>query len=368
MERQTEQQHLIAQRITYFRKRLGLKQQALSELMEFNQRQTLSDIERGERLVKPDELTRFAQALQVQPMAFLDAFEPAIDVEFSWRTDNEGAAFVDFEERGRRILNLMTTLRRKLNITPVAISSLPLGERNSYEDAQNAAEKIGAEFKLGDRPGQVLHKLFDAMHVDCIYLDLPAHISGAAMVSDEALLAVINANQVRGRRNFDKAHELFHCLTWRTMKPNHIDRVQMNAGGKRSRIEQLADAFAGALLMPAQELLAVLPEALSIESLMPVANDFEVSVEALVWRLVALERLTTTEAKRMLEQDRAPGNGDTENLKPHKLLSESYLSVLSEGIQHGLISVRRVASILGISIDALRCAFEQHDMAVPFDI
>ncbi|WP_258807262.1 XRE family transcriptional regulator [Pseudidiomarina sp. CB1] len=368
MDRQTEQQQLIAQRITYFRKARGLKQQELSDLLAFNQRQTLSDIERGERQVKPTELALFAKALDVKPMAFLDAFEPAVDVEFSWRTNDENTALAEFEQRGRNIINLLTTLRRKLNIAPASISSLPLGERNSYEDAQNAAEKLVAEFDLGPYPGKVLHKLYEALNVDCIYLDLPKFISGAAMVSDEALLAVINANEVRGRRNFDKAHELFHCLTWRTMKPMHIDRVQIPRSNKRSRIEQLADAFAGALLMPAESLLKVLPEEISLETLTPIANGFEVSVDAVIWRLVSMKRISSLDAQLLLKQERIPGNGNSDNLKPHALLSRSYLLVLAKGIENGLVSVRRASTLLNISIDALHAAFQQHDLETPFDM
>lgn len=368
MDSQTEQQHLIAQRISYFRNLRNINQQDLSNMMAFNQRQTLSDIERGERQVQADELVRFAEFLEIPAMALLDAYEPALDVEFSWRTDNESAALADFEKRGSNILNLLITLRRKLNIAPVAISSLPLGERNSYEDAQLAAEKFVEEYELGDRPGLVLHKLYEQLKIDCIYLDLPDHISGAAMASDEALLAVVNANQVRGRRNFDKAHELFHCLTWRTMKPSHIDRVQVNLGTKRSRIEQLADAFAGALLMPKVPLLRSLPESLTASALMKIANDFEVSFDSIVWRLVSLDRISKTEAKVFLKVERPPGNGHAANLVSHKLLSESYLKVLSSGITAGLISVRRVADIIGISIDALASTYRQHDLAVPFDL
>ncbi|MDT7526964.1 XRE family transcriptional regulator [Pseudidiomarina sp. GXY010] len=368
MDRQTEQQQLIAQRITYFRKLRKIKQQELSNLMAFNQRQTLSDIERGERQVRADELIRFAELLEVPPMALLDAYEPALDVEFSWRTDNEGAALADFEKRGSSILNLLITLRRKLNIAPVAISALPLGERNSFEDAQLAAEKLVDEYELGNHPGLVLHKLYEKLNIDCIYLDLPSHISGAAMASDEALLAVVNSNQVRGRRNFDKAHELFHCLTWRTMKPSHIDRVQVNLGAKRSRIEQLADAFAGALLMPKASLIGSLPETLTAQALTQVANDFEVSFDSIVWRLVSLDRISKTDAQMFLRGERPPGNGDSANLVPHKLLSESYLKVLSSGISAGLISVRRAADIIGISIDALASTYREHDLAVPFDL
>lgn len=368
MDRHAEQQLLIAQRIDYFRQKRGLAQQELSERMNFNNRQTLSDIERGERKVKPAELKRFAEVLDVPVMAFLDAFVPAVDVQFSWRTSNEHEALASFEERGRNLLNLLTSLRSKLDIPPAILSSLPLGERNSFEQAQNAAEMLVADYELGARPARNLSKLYDALEIDCVYLDLPDNISGAAMVSDQAMIAVINAKQVRGRRNFDKAHELFHCLTWRTMRPERIDKIHVRPGARRSRIEQMADSFAGALLMPIQAFTDALPETINTQSIMALANDFEVSFDAVVWRLVVLDLLPKVRAGELLESKPAPGNGNPDNLRPHPLLSGSFLRLISDGILQGIISVRRITSILEISIDGLHEAYTQYNIDPPFEL
>src|SRR3972149_6675823 len=55
-----------------------------------------------------------------------------------------------------------------------------------------------------------------------------------------------------GRRHFDLAHECFHVLTWESMPPERTEAVEGRYSGKgrHKRIEQLADNFAGALLMP----------------------------------------------------------------------------------------------------------------------
>lgn len=363
------QQHLIAQRITYFRNQRGLNQQELSALMDFNQRQTLSDIERGARRVSVDEMQRFAEIFQVSPMVLLDAFVPALPVEFSWRTLNEPKALDAFEQRGRNLINLVTTLRSKLGKPPQRHVALSIGVTSSFEAAARAAEGLLRDFQLGTRPARQLSYLYQQLAIDCIHLDLPDYISGAAMVTDDALMAVVNANQVKGRRHFDMAHELFHCLTWRTMPPEHIDRVEVRAGARRSRVEQLADSFAGALLMPEQEVLkAVADRSLAIEPLIIVANDFEVSVDALIWRLVSLRVLTKAEASQLLKQPYLTGNGDPVNMKASVLLSQPLLILLAEAFKAGILSVRRAATILELPIDTLAEIYRQYDMAVPFDM
>lgn len=362
------QQHLIAQRIAYFRSLQGLNQHELSQHMNFNQRQTLSDIERGERKVTANELKKFAEIFGISPLALMDAFVPATNVEFSWRTESETQALQVFEQRGRNIINLVSTLRTKLNKAPTPAATLPLGENSRYEDAAQAAEHLVERFNLGDRPAKRLLNLYESLGLDCIHLDLPSSISGAAMVTDVAVIAVINAFQVRGRRHFDMAHELFHCMTWRTMPPKHIDPIIVKKGKKRSRIEELADSFAGALLMPSQAIRKAVPDEPSMAQLMGVANDFEVSIDALIWRMVSLDVLTADKARQLLAQPHEPGNGNAQNLEPSSLLSPALLLLLAEALTAGIISVRRAAELIEISIDALAEAYNQHQLPVPFDL
>ena len=63
---------------------------------------------------------------------------------------------------------------------------------------------------------------------------------------------LINRTEAEGRRHFDLAHECFHVLTWESMPPERTEAVEGRYSGKgrHKRIEQLADNFAGALLMP----------------------------------------------------------------------------------------------------------------------
>src|SRR5258706_12827279 len=72
-------------------------------------------------------------------------------------------------------------------------------------------------------------------------------ISGAACRLPELDAVLINRKEVKGRRHFDLAHELFHLLTWDAMPPEHVEEATETG---RGRVEQLANNFASALLMP----------------------------------------------------------------------------------------------------------------------
>lgn len=79
-------------------------------------------------------------------------------------------------------------------------------------------------------------------------------ISGATCHLEEMGVILINRNENEARRFFDLAHELFHALTWDAMKPDHRESNSVEERNKGKRIEQLANSFAAALLMPSAAL------------------------------------------------------------------------------------------------------------------
>ena len=72
-------------------------------------------------------------------------------------------------------------------------------------------------------------------------------VSGAACRLPALDAVLINRREAPGRRHFDLAHEVFHILTWDTMPPEHIEVASEQS---KNRVEQLANSFASAILMP----------------------------------------------------------------------------------------------------------------------
>jgi hypothetical protein len=76
-------------------------------------------------------------------------------------------------------------------------------------------------------------------------------------------------------------------------------------GCLKERVEKLADVFASALLLPSEHLLSALSarvegKKISFESLVEIAREFDVSIDALLWRLVNLGRLDAAGVKKIL--------------------------------------------------------------------
>jgi Zn-dependent peptidase ImmA (M78 family) len=188
-------------------------------------------------------------------------------------------------------------------------------------------------------------------------------------------VVLINRREAPGRRHFDLAHELFHILTWQAMPPEHVEDVEPK---RRSRVEQLADNFASAVLMPAPVLhrfgdwsalaTATKPNAL-IARLNAVADELQVTSSALRWRLVALDRLDRAVAERLPEV-RLRNNGRSRPKAPPlpALVSKRFVEVIARAIDEGRVAVRRVSYLLGLSIDDLADLFAVHGVEAPYEL
>jgi Zn-dependent peptidase ImmA (M78 family) len=112
-----------------------------------------------------------------------------------------------------------------------------------------AGERFADDFGLVPVPAARLAEVMEyKLGVLVLMVDAINGVSGAACRLPELDAVLINRHEVPGRRNFDLAHELFHILTWDAMPPEHVEEASEQS---KSRVEQLANNFASALLMPA---------------------------------------------------------------------------------------------------------------------
>jgi Zn-dependent peptidase ImmA (M78 family) len=209
----------------------------------------------------------------------------------------------------------------------------------------------------------------ERLRVLLLYVDAPHGISGAAFRLPEFNAILINRKEPAGRRNFDLAHELFHLLTWETIRPAHTEAGMLNAKG---RSEQLANCFASALLMPEAPLRAWWDTVTERpggddrkrwnQRLNERALTLRVSTPALQWRLVQIGLL----AREHVDND-LDWFADHEMELPRRFGAD-FLRSLARGLDTGRVSVRRAAAILGLTVDELADLFREHAMDVPFDI
>ena len=357
-------QKIIATRLRALRKQRGLSQEELSRLLGFNDRQTLSAIETGQRRVSAAELLLAMEKLNATLDDFTDPFRLDGEAQFSWRQTGVGKSELDeYEKTASRWIGAYRALAKQTgHPMPLMRQALGLNSHSSFEDASDAGERFATDFTLGAVPARKLASVMqEQLGILVLMVDAYRGISGAACRLPELDVVLIARGEVAGRRNFDLAHELFHILTWDAMPPEHIESARETGG---SRVEQLANNFAAAVLMPRSVLQPYedwnqLEVKELIERLNVVADDLEVSSSALRWRLVALRKLSTKKA-RAIPEAALRHNGHNCSAKMPPLFSVSFLVVLSQAIERGFLSVRRASSLTGLVIEDLGELFRAH--------
>ena len=364
---------LIGKRIKALREERGLSQERLAEMFGFNDRQTVSAIENGARRVTAEELVLAVERLGMPLEYFTDPFLLAGEGRFSWRQSGVEVQHLEACERsaGRWIAAYRTLAPQVGREAPLMRRALSLVRRSSFEEAMRAGERFVEEFGLGDVPAVRLGDVVER-ELGILVLMVDAHrgISGAACRLPELDTVLIARHEVEGRRHFDLAHELFHVLTWDAMPPEHLEEARETGG---NRVEQLANNFAAAVLMPAGSLARFgdwsgLGQAALIVRLNATANELRVTASALKWRLVVLGALTATTARAVPDAAlRHNGRDVTRDVQP-PLFSRPFTQVLGLAVEGGLVSARRAAELLDLGVDDLWDLFAVHGVAQPAEL
>jgi len=272
----------LGRRIREARERMNWSQTRLAEAAKFGSAQTISTIENGTRDVKAYELARIADVLHLSLNALLSQTDET-SAAVQWRD----RPTEDFEEVEARFL-----LRCERFATLESLCGVPSCEplpkltlrALDYAIAARAADELRNKLQLGSRPACSLAKTLDEdWGVKLFVDDLGEKGSGLCASGTFGQAVLLNSRNAASRRNFTLAHELFHLL---------MPDPQNNAG----EIERYANAFASALLLPAEPLLLSCDSKssggkLSFESIVSIAVEFGVSTDALLWRLVNLRRI-----------------------------------------------------------------------------
>ena len=361
---------LIGKRIKALREERKLSQENLAEIFGFNDRQTVSAIETGARRVTAEELVLAVERLGTPLEYFTDPFLLAGEGRFSWRQTSVGAEKLEAYERraGRWIAAFRTLAPQVGREAPLMRRALGLARHSRFEDAMRAGERFVAEFGLGPAPATRLADVMEReLGILVLMVDADRSISGAACRLPELDAVLIARHEVAGRRHFDLAHELFHILTWDAMPPEHFEEA-METGG--SRVEQLANNFAAAVLMPAGTLArfgdwSLLAEDELIGRLNAAADELHVMASALKWRLVALGALSPATARALPDAAlRHNGRENAENVPPAPF-SRPFMEIIGLAVAEGLVSVRRASALLDLTVEDLADLFTAHGVAQP---
>ena len=363
----------IGARIKALREQRGLSQDSLARLLGFKDRQTVSAIETGIRRVTADELVRAVEVLDTPLEYFTDPFLLVGEGRFCWRHTGVGPDRLAAYERtaGRWIAAFRNLAPQVGHGTPLMRRALGLSRRPSFEEVMHAGERFAVEFGLGDVPATRLSAVMEReLAVLVLMVDAQRGISGAACRLPELDAVLIARHEVAGRRHFDLAHELFHILTWDAMPPAHYEEATDTGG---NRVEQLANNFSSAALMPA----GILEQYGTWSSLSGdkltwrlnrVADQLQVTASALKWRLVALGELSPAVAHAVpVAALRHNGRTVAEHAPPPRF-SRPFMEVMGLALDRGHVSIRRMAVLLDNTVEDLADLFRMDGIEQRVDL
>jgi Zn-dependent peptidase ImmA (M78 family) len=263
-------------------------------------RTTMVAIERGDRTVRPSELIALAALYKTSVHALVRPTAVHVDLVGQFRRNNQRLHDEDASIQVMMLLHRLATtsveLERRLGRPLITdyLPERPLGRGRLEQQAEDLALEIRTRLGIGQGPIPDLVVLLEMeLGIRIFVRPLPSDISGVFAYHDElGACILLNANHPRTRRAWTLAHELAHFLTRRS-----VPTVSFVEESSKSILEEFADLFAAALLMPGGISRRAFADLVgehgrfSPRHLILMAHRFHVSVEAMCRRLEQLELL-----------------------------------------------------------------------------
>jgi len=347
----------LADRLKKARESAGLTLGEAATRLGFANYQTLSNIEKGERDVKASELALFTRTYfcNLNTLIMGDD-QPPSAMHLLWRRAPTGERRKEIEAYIKNRFEQYRLIERLLEIDTDINSRLitvkPTDIRTNIQ-IDSLASKIGNMLNLGSRPAPSLQRVMEqSLQIKILFVELSDFGSAASTVHPELGAAIIvNNEEAPWRINFTLAHELFHIITWDTLRPSEMENNEQFF----SEIERKADRFASALLLPEAEIrqeLAkrVIEQKLPYSDIVDVAREFGVSTSALLYRMAHLRLMPWEKANDLSKNDELAMidrriRKDATNEAP---VSERFILLSVKCLRKGLISHGKFAEILGI--------------------
>lgn len=360
----------IGERIRLAREDKKITQDTFAAEFGCNDRQTVSAIETGLRLVKPEELTRISEILGEPLSFFTDPYVVTEKRAFSYRAKPDSKDISAFEQKAHKLISANRRFRELLQEPASTFGNQlrNLNKQTSSSSASACGESTARALGLGDVPALNLRDTIEKkLNVMVLFVEAPESISGAACHLLDGDFIMINRNEASFRRNFDLGHELFHILTWEEMPPERIDSILK--GESRPKVEKLADAFTAGLLMPVEMVRMRWSRRNPIEDIhdwiLQNARDFHVSGQALYWRLVN-EHIISKRDEESVNRDLLSRTDDCEpDGKPNAYNAE-FARRVNAVLQRGLVSARKTADLLEFDLADVKEFLAAYKYPAPF--
>jgi XRE family transcriptional regulator, fatty acid utilization regulator len=345
----------LSDRLKLARTSLNLTLQAVEERTGIGV-STLSEFENGKREPRIVQLKQLAD-VYLRPLTFFLEDGPVTPQVVLWRHKPESPRAEEVQARLVKLGEQYHHLEVLCNAHEPCDLPFHAGPPDRFGYLQ--AEKLALQFRqllgLGERPGQsLLRVLEEVCKIKVFHLDFEPSGSAACTLSESFGAAVLlNAKNVRWRRNFDLAHELFHLLTWKTFR----SAGEGEAVEASEAEEKFATCFARNLLVPPEVLRVTVDEVLArqggkltFDNLFEIARQFDVSAEVIVRHISFVYRKPTDWASTVLDQLRSRvGFWENRVSDTPSSLPLRYVALARQSLRHGLLSAGKYAEYVGVS-------------------
>lgn len=348
------------EKLKNIRKSLGLTLEEAAKIAGFKNFQTLSKIENGERAIKTAELVALAKAYSFDVNFFLlDKPEPIQSVIY-WRAEQKPSKAKILESKLRMYFDRYLHLQKILGFKEKGHKLFEITKQiETVNQSAKYGERYSRDLELGERPALSLSTMLEEKwNLPIFYFELPKGASAISLISDGDAVICVNSLDAPWRRNFDIAHEIFHIVY------KHTPPVECGKSNNLA-IERLANAFASAFLLPGDSLIKEIERRknkgpITLNDLMILACEFEISFAALLWRLVNLDKLSRKTADKILS---SPDIKEYDkHIRKNKswdtpYISQKYLCMVFEAASRGIMTKMRAAEYLGIGVIELEEVF-----------
>jgi len=342
---------MIGERLRFAREKRALTLNQVADISAIGS-SSLSDFENDKRQPKLAQLQALAKLYgRSEVFFFQEGIIPTEQVLWRQRPVGDVAAAIEsqFVRLCEQYHNLELWCGERV-AADLPVSTTPAASF-TFSTAEELAHRVRKALNLGDCPAMALRSVLEEGCGIKIF-HIPVEPTGTAACSrSEAygMAVLLNTNNRRWRRNFDLAHELFHLLTWQAFRGQDDSTAPAFE-------EKFADAFASALILPTDAVQAAVEERrqaagkLHRTALFDLAREFDVSVEALLWKLKKIYDRTEDATRADIEACKLLAK-TYENRKeePPPVRPDRFQSLVLKALQRGELSTGRAAEYLGIS-------------------
>ncbi|WP_052509108.1 helix-turn-helix domain-containing protein [Kitasatospora griseola] len=214
----------------------------------------------------------------------------------------------------------------------------------------------------------------NAFNIHVVAERFGAGFDGLSWHTDDSRIIIINIDAVWSRQRFTIAHELGHHLAGDVDDAGLVTDldVMARASGPMRIAEMRANAFAAALLMPADDVAAKCPDGtVSASQFASMVGEFRVSSDALAWRLKSLGLISDEQRlgfSQMRPEDAASDGGWIElyqDLFKHQARERVPEAITVRALNAFLrreVSARWAAKAIGCEADVVHQAFDGYSV------